>query len=111
MIYLFLYCNSLSINFLFVLCICIAYIYSLHRFAYHLCIVFPSTDQLVDSKNSEDTDFNHSNLVSEQRIWWRWSDSPVSPPQSEELSQSLERITYPIIEVLDEGIDYKEISN
>ena len=73
-----------------------------------LCIVFSSTDQLVDSKNSEDTDFNHLNLISEQRVWWQWSYSPVSPPQSEELSQSLERIKYPKIstKVLDEGIVY-----
>ena len=76
-----------------------------------LWIVFTSTDQLVNSKNVEDTDFNHSNkpeleIIIEPTVWWQWSDSPVTSPQSEELSQSISRITYPKIistKVLNDG--------
>ena len=61
-----------------------------------------STDQFAGSKDDEDTDFNNFNklqLKSEQEIpiWWQWSDSPLSSPPSEELSQSLKGIIYPKI--------------
>ena len=78
-----------------------------------LCIVFPSTDQLVNSKKVEDTDFNHSNKpeseIIEPTVWWQWSHSPVTSPRSEELSESISRITYPKIistDVLNDGKVY-----
>ena len=89
------------------------YTYSQLIYIICLCIVFPSTDQLVNSKNVEDADCNHSNKpeleIIEPTVWWQWSDSPVTSPRSEELSQSISRITYPKIistKVLNDGKVY-----